>query len=550
LEALDLEKEWERYCDDLIEWLPAASYPDVIDAYTDLWRLDPPDWVLATVSEHDRYFLLTQILRRVDALHPWLYERCREVEAEPDDCLDLWARGHYKSTIITFAGSIQEIARDPEITIAIFSHTRPIAKAFLDQIKSEMEGNELLHRLWPDIFWDHPKREAPTWSLDGGIVVKRTSNPKEKTVEAWGLVDGQPVSKHFKLRIYNDVVTEDSVGTAEMILKTTRRWELSQNLAETESEGRGGRQWHEGTRYNYADTYGTILEREALKPRVYPATDDGTMDGKPVFLTTDAWAKKKKTESTHTIACQQLQNPIAGGLQEFQIEWIRRYEVRPVHLNVFILCDPANSKNKESSNTAMAVLGMDGARNKYLLDGVCHKLNLSERWKTLKYLRFKWVRQPGVQVVRVGYERYGMQADIEHFKEMMEIQKCHFPIEEVSWARETTTQAKDDRIRRLEPDARNWRLFFPYDGPQTKLQAQAIASGRGHLVAKPIKRKNENGELYDLVEYLIKNEWLFFPATTRKDMMDAMSRVYDLENLNPPRIYKPEDTLPEHADDF
>lgn len=548
--ATDLIQEWEYYLEACLAFLPGADYDQALETYQEVWELEAPDFVVSALAESDRYFLLTQILRRPDALHPWLYERCREVAADPDDCLDLWARGHYKSTFITFAGSIQEIIRNQNITIAVFSHTRPIAKAFLDQIKSECETNPDLHRYWPHIFWKNPKKEAPVWGLDSGIVVKRTTNPKEKTVEAWGLVDGQPISKHFDLRIYNDVVTEDSVGTPEMILKTTRRWELSQNLAVTESEGRTGRQWHEGTRYNYADTYGAILERDALKPRVYPATDDGTMDGEPVFLTPEAWAKKKRNESTHTIACQQLQNPIAGGLQEFKPEWLRPYEVRPEVLNVFILVDPANSKKKESSNSAFVAIGMDQAWNKYLLDGACHKMSLTERWTMLKFLRFKWIRQPGVQVVRIGYERYGMQADIEHFDEMMRIQKCPFPIEEVSWSRETTSQAKDDRIRRLEPDARNWRLFVPYSGEPTALQQKAVSQGKGHLVARPIKRKNENGELYDLVEYLLKNEWLFFPATTRKDMMDAMSRIYDLEGLNPPRIYKEAELLPEYAEDF
>ena len=538
------------YLNDITRWLPKAPFLQALEAYQEV-MVEAPDFVVAGVAESDRYFLLTQILRRPDALHPWLYERCREVEANPDDHLDLWARGHYKSTFITFAGSLQEIIRNQNITIAIFSHTRPIAKAFLDQIKGEMEGNPDLNRYWPDVFWANPRREAPVWSLDNGIVCKRTSNPKEKTIEAWGLVDGQPISKHFDLRIYNDVVTEDSVTTAEMILKTTRRWELSQNLSVTEQEGTIGRQWHEGTRYNYADTYGVLLEREALTPRVYPATDDGTMDGEPVFLTRTAWEKKKRNESTHTIACQQLQNPIAGNIQEFTLDMLRYYEVRPETLNVAILVDPANSKNKDTSNTAFAVMGIDAAHNKYLLDGACHKMHLTERWKMLKYLRFKWLKMPGVQVVRVGYERYGMQADIQHFEEMMRIEKCPFPIEEVAWARESTSQAKDDRIRRLEPDARNWRLFFPYSGKhQTSDQQKAIAKGKAHLVAKPIRRKNENGEIYDLVQYMIKNEWLFFPATVAKDFMDAMSRIYDLEGLNPPRIYKPEETMPEYADDF
>ena len=41
----------------------------------------------------DRYYLLCELFGRVDMAHPWLYDRCREVEAAPDDHLAVRADG-------------------------------------------------------------------------------------------------------------------------------------------------------------------------------------------------------------------------------------------------------------------------------------------------------------------------------------------------------------------------------------------------------------------------------------------------------------------------
>ncbi len=96
-----------------------------------------------------------------------MFARCREVQASPNGHLDLWAREHYKSTVITYGKSIQDILSshgdEPlpewngrEVTIGIFSHTRPIAKGFLRQIMREFESNKDLIDLFPDILWSEP----------------------------------------------------------------------------------------------------------------------------------------------------------------------------------------------------------------------------------------------------------------------------------------------------------------------------------------------------------------------------------------------------------
>ena len=357
--------------------------------------------LIAELGRRDRFFLLTHLLNREDPLDPWIYERCREVEADSEGYLDLWARDHYKSTLITFAGSIQEILNDCEVTIGIFSHQRPISKAFLGQIMRELEYNEKLKALYPDILWQEPRREAPKWSLDDGICVKRASNPAEMTVEAWGLVDSQPTGKHFALLIFDDVVVRDSVNTPDQIIKTTRAWEHAQHLARK----RNPRKWHAGTRYMWGDTYAQLIEREALKPRIHPATDDGTIDGTPVFLSEAQWEKEKKESSIETLATQMLLNPSAGTQQELKPEWIRTYEVRPETLNVYILGDYAGSrKSTGSSNTALVVIGVDANLNKYVLDGAVHKMDLDERWNRIRDMRNKWLRQKGIQIVEVVVE--------------------------------------------------------------------------------------------------------------------------------------------------
>lgn len=494
----------------------------------------------------DRFFLFTAILGRLDGLHPWLYDRCREVELEPDGYLDLWAREHFKSSLITYCGSIQEILNDPEITIGVFSHTKSIAEKFVAQVKREFETNQTLRRLYPDVCWLKPSSEAPVWSTKE-FTVRRRSNPKEATMEAHGLVDGQPTSRHFGLLLYDDVVTRESVTTPEQIKKTTEAWELSDNL------GSGTRRkWMIGTRYHFGDTYGDIIARGVVVERRYPATEDGRAEGKPVLLSQDEWDKKRKTQLS-TLAAQMLQNPLSGKERTFEPTWLSRWEIRPSILNVYIMADPSRGRTSNSDRTAIAVIGIDTRDNKYLLDGFCHRMKLSERWDCLKHLHKKWQAMPGVGMLKVGYERFGQQSDDEYFQERMRAERYDFAIEELAWPREGGN-SKQHRVERLQPDVQYgafllpavishggkdcyWSVneaegnmhFTPSQGDSAVVR-RLKERGQGHLAAAPIKRKDENGKPYDLTAELI-NEMLFFPFAQHDDLIDAVSRIYDMEPL-------------------
>lgn len=495
----------------------------------------------------DRFFLFTHILGRHDGYHPWLFERCREVELSPDYHLDLWAREHYKSSLITYAGVIQEILNNPEITIGVFSFNKKIASRFVAQIKREFESNFDLTALYPDICWIKPRTEAPQWS-EAAFTVRRQGNPKEATVEGHGLVDGQPTSRHFKLRVYDDVVTRESVTTPDQSRKTTEAWELSDNLKSGE-----GRFWMPGTRYAFGDTYGEILDRGIVTPRIYPATDNGKPDGNPVFMSPEEWEQRKRTQKS-TLAAQMLQNPLSGKEQRFVPEWFRPWYTRPTALNVYILGDPSKGARATSDRTAIAVIGMDWAGNKYLLDGFCHRMTLSQRWDALKHLHKKWTGQTGVGLVKVGWERFGQQTDDEYFAERMRQEKYVFAVHELAWPREGPA-SKIDRVERLQPDFEYGDFYLPglihvsgqgeclweIDKEQGQIAtrkpqgerkdiAAVKARGQGYLAVSAIVRRNEDGELYDLTRMLM-DEMLFFPFAAHDDLVDAVSRIYDIEAL-------------------
>lgn len=480
----------------------------------------------------DRFYLLSQVLHRLDAFHPWIYAACREVEAEPDGCLDLWARESYKSSTITFAGSIQEILRNPEITIGIFSHTRPDAQKFVVQIKSELETNAELKALFPDILYARPEVESPLWSVEKGITVKRSSNAREATVEGHGVVDSQPVGSHFALMIFDDLVTALSVSTPDQVNKTSQMHALADSLGARGIDGMK-RAWHIGTRYHFRDTYQDLLDRGILKPRVKPATHNGLRDGRPVFLSAAAWAKELR-KPTGITAAQMLQNPAAGNEKLFKTP-PRFLDIRPATLTVAIMCDPASSRKKGSDSTVIHVWGMDVAHNRFLLDGYHHKMSLSERWQKIRDLRKKWLGTPGVQMVKVGYERFGLRDALDYFEECMLREGISFEIIELAWPSEGPG-SKYDRIQRLEPELRDGKIILAaehidaegnrIDG-DTRNQAELRARGEEFRIWKPTRQLDEDRRLYSLNKKFLE-ELMVFPFAPHDDALDTASRWYDM----------------------
>ena len=507
----------------------AAGFAHSRETAEGLYALARTGEELRLLCLHDLYFLLAFACGRGDMRNNWCFARCREVQKAPDGYLDLWAREHYKSTIITVGLTLQDILRDPEITVGILSHTRPMAKAFLRQIKRECEGNALLKTLFPHIAPPNG-RAGRTWSEDDGIVVERSQNPKEATVEAWGLVDGQPTGKHFSLLVYDDIVTRESVTSPEQIRKTTEAWELSLNLgAERRARFSGGsaesampegperalrnlatmpghreeqaedsppRRRMIGTRYHHFDTWQSIMDRGAAIPRIHPATRDGTPGGEPVFLSRRALAAKRRDQGPYTFGAQMLQNPTAERTQGFLPQWFKTVpdNLATASMHRYIVVDPAGERKAHSDYTVMWVVGLGRDGNYYVVDGIRDRLNLTARADRLFDLHRRHAP------LGVGYEKYGQQADIEHITDRMAREGYFFSIIPLGGA-----VAKNDRIRKLVPLFEQGRVFF----------------------RSTIAVLDAEGRARNLTEEFVRDEFTQFPVARHDDMLDCLARVLE-----------------------
>jgi predicted phage terminase large subunit-like protein len=206
----------------------------------------------------------------------------------------------------------------------------------------------------------------------------------------------------------------------------------------------------------------------------------------------------RNTVSSRDWAALYMQTPIESGGNIFKEEWLQYYDQKPntADMNTYVFVDPANSKNKNSDNSAILVIGANKDGNIYLLDAWVDKLNLKERENVLFSIHEQY--QPRM----VYYEKYGMQLDIEYMKQAMEYRNYRFAISDVGGS-----MSKEDRITRLAPYFEDRKIFLP----------------------RFLKKKNYLGREVDLVTYFKDEEYRQFPAAKHDDMIDAFSRICDVQ---------------------
>ena len=313
----------------------------------------------------DLWFVLYFVMGVKIANHPFVVNACREVELGPKNLtLDVWAREHFKSSIFTKAETIQDSLKNPELSTGIFSAVRPLAKKFLFEIKETFQTSGLLRGCFPDVVWQDCEKDAPLWSLDEGLILKRRTNMSEPTISAWGLTEGMPTGMHFDQRKYDDIVNKDIAESVEVMEKVKEKFDLSQHLGKD-----GGTHRIVGTFYHHNDPLVYIREKKNLagEPkyllRTKAGTADGTDNGKPVLVSQE---RLDELKGDHGFNTQILCNPTPSYAQRLRFDYMTPITRSFIPRNIFrvMLIDQAgdlasNVKKEGGDSWAIGIVGIE-----------------------------------------------------------------------------------------------------------------------------------------------------------------------------------------------
>lgn len=424
------------------------------------------------------------------AHHRLIIQTLEEVDAGMwDVVLITMPPGSAKSTYGSVAFPAWYLGRHPDRCVIAASHTQELAERFGKKVRNIVGGAE--HRQVFGTGLSSDSTAAGRWDTEKGGEYFAAG------------VGGSVTGRRADLAIIDDPVKSREDADSQTIRDKQWAWwrdDMSTRLKPNAAVVVILTRWHEDDLAGrmLADMKDSGQRVKVLSLPMEARENDplGRQPGEmlwPEWFTPQMLEQAKREPRTWSALYQQEPRPIGGG--EFKREWLCHYTNPPATGSKVILVDPASGKHKDRGDyTSMWVLAPGADGNFYALDSVRDRLNLTERSQKLFELVRKW--KPAL----VGYEQYGLQADIEFIRSEQERQQHRFRIVELGGGIK-----KEDRIRRLIPLFEMGRMWFP----------------------KTLMRTSSDGVLHDLVEDFIEQEYLAFPVSAHDDSIDCLARMCD-----------------------
>ncbi len=370
------------------------------------------------LASTDLYWLADNVLRDPDA-HPYepdLHGEMAWLAQIRETVMIIVARNHWKTTLCTTAGTIQRLGNDPNYRMMIGTAEPKVQKALLEGVKQQIEFNERLHLVFPDLKPAYEKSigRYKKWN-NTEILVERTSLTKKEPSITAMTVGVTNTGLHFDEHRYDDIVTSDNASTRTQ-LETINSWYFSTlDLLDV-----GGSLKLVGTPYDDGDIYSVIEEMGEIPIYRRPAIEEGRY----IFPYQEERVKEKKRMlPAYQFAAQYMCDPISTEDQRFKPEWFQRWNIERIReellddppaedidclerwlesLNLFMSIDPAWKSKKISDFMVVLTLGMDTRGRMFVVAVKRGKWPTPEERKDVVYKEWLKYRHRSI-----GIETYG-----------------------------------------------------------------------------------------------------------------------------------------------
>lgn len=451
-------------------------------------------------GQRDLFFFCHEILQYKDML-PRVHQQVCDIYGPPPDpskpfefqdsirnYLILDPRGEFK-TSISIGKMLQNWINFPEIAILRMSGVEDLVERAVRETKDHLLTNSILRELYPEhVPWSDKKNEvgtAPTrFGTQGEITSPMRKKPRREPTISISTLQSRKAGSHYEWMIGDDLVNEKNYQTREALQQTIDDWDLARNLMNP----RGYRELN-GTRYDWSDLYGHIIERNEKKPGLWRIhqrpiwTDDlefakhngffipeNYQPGDLIQLHPERWTLQELAEiqadNPYLFNCQRLNNPVPASADNFPMkELIRRTVKRDKYpdtgqLNIFMTWQ-FDFADPEAEPAVGVVGGWDGKGRLFLIDMTMGYFKPSELIDLMVAFWQKW------PISRVGFEDSKRQRMLEPgLMSRLRVLKLSFAIDWIKFG--GNNQTDDDMINRvlaLEPLLRENQLWFHSDLP-------------------------------------------------------------------------------------
>jgi predicted phage terminase large subunit-like protein len=391
-------------------------------------------------------------------------------------------RGHFKTTI-DIADAVQWILGFPNIRILFMSGKQDLAERMLFECQQHFQVNEKMRALFPEFCVPEGKKMPGTeFTSPARSIIKREPTLSISTIES------ARASLHFDLGKFDDCVNEINSSTQEQNEKVKEGINYTAPLIDP-----GGYRDFIGTRYDYSDYYGYVLENHVWRPADHGSmiSDDGTWkyharkawnkqpqhssdpevkllfpqrrlkSGKLIGLTIAELMEKQK-DDPYIFSCQYLNDPTQGDSKTFNEEILLRHTLPHLHVprmgRNFIAWDLGYSQKEFADFSVGAVGRYDEQGRLWILDLAVGRYSAWEIVQQFFRLLTKW------RPTRVGIEEAsGSPLLAPALYQYSRDHQIYMPLD---WLKlKKTKGAKEQRIAGLLALMEEDRLYFSASCP-------------------------------------------------------------------------------------